>query len=129
LIVVDTSAIIAIANFEAEASAIHAALTRSSKILMSTGNLLEVHLVTTATRDRYDIPGLLALLRVQAEAVTVAQLDFARVAHDRYGRGSGHRAKLNYGDCFAYALAKSLDAPLLFKGNDFAHTDIEVAPY
>ncbi|MEO3997516.1 type II toxin-antitoxin system VapC family toxin [Mesorhizobium sp. CAU 1732] len=48
-------------------------------------------------------------------------------AHMRYGKGSGHKAKLNFGDCFAYALAKSRNLPLLFKGDDFIHTDIEPA--
>ena len=53
----------------------------------------------------------------------------ARAAFDRFGKGKGHPAQLNFGDCFAYALAKSLSAPLLFKGADFAATDVKVAAY
>ncbi len=56
-----------------------------------------------------------------------AQLDLAKAAYAEFGRGSGHAAKLNMGDCFSYALAKALDLPLLFKGNDFGHTDIASA--
>lgn len=48
----------------------------------------------------------------------------ARLAFRRYGKGTGHRARVSFGDCFSYALAKALDVPLLFKGGDFAHTDI-----
>lgn len=57
----------------------------------------------------------------------LAQLEVARLAYSRYGRGSRHRADLNMGDCFAYALAKTRNLPLLFKGDDFIHTDIESA--
>ena len=64
---------------------------------------------------------------IRVEPVTSAQTDLARVAHARFGKGSGHAAQLNFGDCFAYALAKSLGAPLLFKGEDFGHTDVEAA--
>ena len=59
--------------------------------------------------------------------VTVAQAKLAREAYRDFGRGSGHPAGLDFGDCFAYALAKSLNEPLLFKGDDFGHTDIEQA--
>jgi ribonuclease VapC len=57
----------------------------------------------------------------------VEQARIARDAHARFGKGSGHPAQLNFGDCFSYALARALDAPLLFKGNDFSHTDIRPA--
>jgi ribonuclease VapC len=59
--------------------------------------------------------------------VTSAHLRIAREAHLKYGKGMGHPAQLNFGDCFSYALAKSLDAPLLYKGGDFAKTDIKSA--
>ncbi len=58
------------------------------------------------------------------EPVTEAQARIAREAYRDFGKGSGHRAGLNYGDCFAYALARELNEPLLFKGDDFSHTDI-----
>ena len=61
------------------------------------------------------------------EPVTEAQARIAREAYRDYGRGSGHPARLNFGDCFAYALARATGEPLLFKGSDFIHTDIEPA--
>ena len=65
----------------------------------------------------------MARLRTEIVPVTIEQVMAARIAHQRFGRGN-HPAKLNYGDCFAYALAKVAGEPLLFKGNDFAQTDI-----
>ncbi len=61
------------------------------------------------------------------EPVTEAQVRIARLAYRRYGKGSGHPARLNFGDCFAYALARDRNEPLLFVGNDFIHTDIKSA--
>ncbi len=61
------------------------------------------------------------------EPVTEAQVRIARLAYRRYGKGSGHPARLNFGDCFAYALARDRNEPLLFVGNDFVHTDIKSA--
>jgi len=75
-----------------------------------------------------DLDLLLAKLKVEIEAVTAGQADIARKAFRRYGRGR-HAANLNFGDCFAYALAKDKSAPLLFKGDDFGRTDVMVAPY
>jgi ribonuclease VapC len=69
-----------------------------------------------------------AKLRVEVAAVTPNQADIARKAFRRYGRGR-HAANLNFGDCFAYALAKEKSAPLLFKGDDFGRTDVIVAAY
>lgn len=70
---------------------------------------------------------LLEQVGLIVEPVTEAQVRVARTAFARYGKGSGHPARLNYGDCFAYALARQLNEPLLFVGNDFAQTDIEQA--
>jgi len=61
------------------------------------------------------------------EPVTLAQVEIAREAYARYGRGIGHPARLNFGDCFAYALAKQTGEPLLFVGDDFVHTDLAFA--
>jgi ribonuclease VapC len=69
---------------------------------------------------------LLRSANVQIEPVTVEQGAIARLAFRQYGKGR-HPAGLNYGDCFAYALAKAVGEPLLFKGNDFVHTDVEIA--
>jgi ribonuclease VapC len=75
-----------------------------------------------------DLDLLLAKLRVDIIAVTATQADIARKAFRRYGRGR-YAANLNFGDCFAYALANDKSAPLLFKGDDFGRTDAMVAPY
>lgn len=75
-----------------------------------------------------DLDLLLAKLRVQIVAFTATQADIARKAFRRYGRGR-HEANLNFGDCFAYALAKNKSDALLFKGDDFGRTDVLVAPY
>ena len=64
------------------------------------------------------------IARISIEAVTETHAQIARDAYRDFGKGSGHPAKLNFGDCFAYALAKFRREPLLFKGNDFTHTDI-----
>jgi ribonuclease VapC len=67
---------------------------------------------------------LIADMGIVIEPVTEQQARIAREAYRDFGRGSGHRAKLNFGDCFAYALAKALNEPLLYKGTDFSHTDV-----
>jgi ribonuclease VapC len=64
---------------------------------------------------------------IAIEPVTVSQAELARRAHQRYGRGNDSKAKLNFGDCFAYALAREKNEPLLFVGDDFIHTDITPA--
>jgi ribonuclease VapC len=64
---------------------------------------------------------------IEVEPVTATQAKIARAAYCEYGQGSGHPAQLNFGDCFAYAIARDFREPLLYKGNDFSHTDIESA--
>ena len=66
-------------------------------------------------------------MQLLVEPVTMAQARIAREAYRDFGRGSGHPARLNFGDCFAYALAKETGEPLLFKGGDFARTDVTAA--
>ena len=73
------------------------------------------------------IQEFLASGSVQVIPFDAVQSAIAREAYRRFGQGSGHPARLNFGDCFAYALAKALDAPLLFKGDDFGHTDVRAA--
>jgi ribonuclease VapC len=70
---------------------------------------------------------LLADFQIVIEPVSANQAKLALAAYDRFGKGTGHSAGLNYGDCFAYALAQETGEPLLFKGNDFIHTDLERA--
>lgn len=93
---------------------------------MSSATLLEARIVLHR-RNPSLVPlleNLLTRIRVQVEPVTERQSDIAFDAFRRYGKGSGHSAGLNFGDCFAYALASERGLPLLFKGDDFRHTDI-----
>jgi ribonuclease VapC len=70
---------------------------------------------------------LIVQTEIEVEAVTPQQAYIARAAYRDFGKGSGHPAGLNFGDCFAYALAKSMREPLLFKGDDFSRTDVAIA--
>ncbi|WP_182084279.1 type II toxin-antitoxin system VapC family toxin [Aureimonas sp. ME7] len=130
MIVVDTSALVAILTGEPEGSGFGAFLSTRTEIALSTGNAVEAHIVMNARWGREGsarLDTLLETLGVEFHDVDPLQMRLAVDAFVRFGRGSGHPAKLNYGDCFAYALARSLDAPLLFKGDDFIHTDIRSA--
>jgi ribonuclease VapC len=98
---------------------------------MSAANFLEAAIAM----DRHPDPtlgvaldDLVARFRIIIEPVTAHQAMTARDAYRRFGKGSGHPARLNFGDCFAYALAKDFDEPLLFIGQDFVHTDIRREP-
>lgn len=128
--VVDTSAILAILKQEPDAPAIAQRLAGNQRILMSAATLMECGTVVVG---RYGaagtaaLTGLLARLKVTIVALSAEHAQAGIEAYALYGRGTGHRAKLNMGDCFAYALAKTQNLPLLFKGNDFIHTDIEPA--
>jgi ribonuclease VapC len=102
----------------------------SSARRISAGNLLETYLVIDGGRNSTlstKLDSLIDALRLVIEPVTSDHVQIARDAFRRYGKGSGHGARLNYGDCFAYALARSRNEPLLFIGNDFAQTDITPA--
>jgi ribonuclease VapC len=126
-VIVDASVLVAIAIEEPPHHRYFEALLASPSIQMSAANYLEAAIVV----DRYPDPraaarfdALVDRLGITIEPVTPEQARLARNAYQRFGKGSGHRAKLNFGDCFAYALAKDLDEPLLFIGQDFLHTDI-----
>jgi ribonuclease VapC len=129
-VIVDTSALIAILLDEPEASACLKSLYPVSRRRISAANFLEAAIVIDGRR-RPALSGrldkLLEELQLIIEPVTEEQARIARQAYRDYGRGSGHTAELNFGDCFAYALARATGQPLLFKGNDFIHTDIEPA--
>jgi ribonuclease VapC len=97
---------------------------------LAAASLVEVGIVLrreAAAKRREAFEELLRLFTVQIEPVSEAQAYLALDAYDRFGKGTGHPAGLNYGDCFSYALAKQSGEPLLFKGNDFTHTDLEAA--
>ena len=125
--IIDTSALIAILRDEPDAMDCALAIERSTKRRLSAANFVEAALVIDGSRDpvasrRFD--ELVKEAQIIIEPVTEAQAQIAREAYRDFGKGSGHPAKLNFGDCFAYALAKATSEPLLFKGDDFAHTDI-----
>ena len=126
--IVDTSAIVAIVRGEPEARAFERILTQAPVLRISTGTLVELGIVIDGLHDPIPVglvERLLEDLDLVVEPLTERQARIAREAHRRYGRGSGHAARLNMGDCFSYALARDLDEPLLFKGSDFLLTDIE----
>jgi ribonuclease VapC len=130
-VIVDSSVIIGILRDEPDASAMSNALQQASVCRMSAVTYVESAVVTDGNRNpilsrRYD--DLLQDLRMQVESVTLRQAEIARQAYQDFGKGR-HKAGLNFGDCFAYALAKDLDEPLLFKGDDFRHTDVEIAGF
>ena len=128
--IVDTSALIAILRDEPEAHACATAIASSTNCRLSAANFLEAALVIDASRDpvasrRFD--ELIKVAQIIIEPVTEDQARIARDAYRDFGKRSGHAAKLNIGDCFAYALAKITGEPLLFKGDDFGHTDVDQA--
>ena len=128
--IVDTSALIAILRDELEAPGCAKAIEAASRRRISAANFVEAAIVIDASRDpvasrRFE--DLVREAQLVVEPVTEAQARIAREAYRDFGKGSGHPARLNFGDCFAYALARATGEPLLFKGNDFAHTDIAPA--
>ncbi|KRB76193.1 hypothetical protein ASE01_14350 [Nocardioides sp. Root190] len=124
--IVDSSAIIAILFSEPEAGPFSERMA-ATPCRMSTANWLETAMRVEGARGPAGGNALDALLDtfdVALEPVTEAHARAARIAFRRYGRGSGSPARLNFGDCFAYALSASSGEPLLFKGEDFTHTDV-----
>lgn len=127
--VIDTSAIVAIAIDETGAAEIEVQVADDPVRLISAATVLEATMVLeTRLGDSGGCELDLWLLKIGAEIVSVdvEQLDIARRAWRRFGKGR-HAAGLNYGDCFSYALALTRDEPLLFKGEDFARTDVKRA--
>jgi ribonuclease VapC len=129
-VIIDTSALIAILRAEQDASEMAHAIEKAQTRRISAANYLETAVVIDGSRDpvasrRFD--ELVQTAELLVEPVTHDQARIAREAYRDFGKGSGHKAGLNFGDCFAYALAKSTGEPLLFKGEDFGHTDIRPA--
>ena len=128
--IVDTSALIAILRIEPDAASYAMTIANATARHISAVSYVECAAVIDGSRDpiasrRFD--DLLRVAEVVIESVTEAQARTAREAYRDFGRGSGHPAKLNFGDCFAYALAKTMNEPLLFKGEDFNRTDVKPA--
>ncbi len=125
--IVDTSALIAILRDEPEAPAMAQAIEEATQRQISAANWLEAAAVIDGSRDPVasrQFDDLIGVARILVAPVTEQQARIARAAYRDFGKGSGHPAGLNFGDCFAYALAKDTGEPLLFKGRDFARTDI-----
>ncbi len=129
--IIDTSVIVSILKHESDAFEFNQALTDSTTpCLMSAASYLEVGIVADSERNPGIGPRLDSFIdqaNIAIAPVTEAQALIARQAYREFGKGSGHKAQLNFGDCFSYALAKDADQPLLFKGNDFSKTDVKVA--
>jgi ribonuclease VapC len=126
--IIDTSALLAILRDEPDAAVYAEAIERAESRRVSAVTFVEAAAVIDASRDPIASRGFDDLLQeasISIEPVTEAQARIARHAYRDFGRGSGHPARLNFGDCFAYALAKATGEPLLFKGQDFAQTDIK----
>jgi len=125
--IIDTSALLAVLRDEPEARSCAEAIEEAITRHISAANFLEAAIVIDASRDPIASRRLDDLLRaahIAVEAVTDHQARIGREAYRDFGRGSGHPAQLNFGDCFAYALAQVTGEPLLFKGDDFAHIDV-----
>ena len=129
MIAIDTSAIVAMIKAEPEERRLRDRLIRTGSALISTANLLELQLVIAGSRAIAiwpEVEKVLAQYAIAPRAFDERQLMLAREAAIRFGKGR-HKAGLNFGDCFAYALAKSEDIPLLCTGADFALTDVALA--
>ena len=126
MIVVDTSAIVAMAFGEPERDAFVQAIQQADKALISTVSVLEARMVVHGRRGQRAVVLVDDLLRLpvfELVAPGVAETDAAYSAFVAFGKGSGHPAALNFGDVFSYALAKVRGLPLLYKGDDFTQTD------
>ena len=129
--ILDSSAIVAVLRTEPEGPAFRKAIESAARCRVSAVTYVEAAIVIDKGGDAIAVRRFDDFLRVSQtsiEAVTPEQARIARQAYRDFGKGR-HKAGLNFGDCFAYALAKDLDEPLLFKGKDFKHTDIEAVEY
>ena len=130
MIVCDSSPLVAIFLGENDADSYIAAMSKSDNIVIGAPNKLEVSMVMGG---RFGLAGInevqlfLEINNIKVLSWTDELANTAARAFLRFGKGRNHPAKLNFGDCMAYALAKSLNAPLLFKGKDFAQTDVRSA--
>jgi ribonuclease VapC len=129
-VILDSSAIIAIVLRESDRESYLDALLDAKKVAISLSTLLEARIVAQCSGIEgleEQTVSLISDHSVEIMPFSAAQQTLAAEAHRTFSKGSGHPAKLNFGDCFAYALAKESGEPLLFKGNDFSQTDIVAA--
>lgn len=128
--ILDTSAVIAILRDEPEAARFAKVIEKAIRRRISAVSYVEAAVVIDGSRDAIASRQFDEFFReaeIIVEPVSEAQAGIARQAYRDFGKGSGHPAKLNFGDCFAYALAKARREPLLFKGDDFSQTDVASA--
>lgn len=127
--IVDASALIAIVKAEPDAGAFVRALSEAPHVAIGAPTLLEASLVADGRGPigsrRFD--ELIRAAELEVLPFTAQHAELARRAHRDFGRGSGHPAGLNFGDCMTYAVAAAADRPLLYKGGDFVHTDLRSA--
>lgn len=129
--IIDTSALIAVLRAEDGYEAIVRIFNTDVSKSMSAGSLIEATTVIINRFGNDKVPRLMDLVdeaRIDIVPTVRADVTIAAAAYARYGKGMGHSAQLNFGDCFAYALAKRTGEPLLCVGNDFAQTDIPLVP-
>ena len=122
-LVVDASAVLACCLGEVGYEKLEAVLTSGAQLVMSAPTRLELGIVSLHKNIQTRVDRSIQTYQIQIEPFTQAHATLAIAAFTQYGKGR-HPAALNFGDCCAYALAKSLNLPLLYKGNDFAQTDI-----
>lgn len=130
MIVLDTSALVAVLRGEAEAMEFASIIAESENVVIGAPTKFELAQVVGGAQRAEGVADMQMLLEhfsIEVIAWSDAHAGHAAAAFLRYGKGSGHPAKLNFGDCMAYAVAKSFDAPLLYKGRDFSLTDIKSA--
>jgi ribonuclease VapC len=128
--IVDSSALVAILKEEAGWERYAETLNAAEAPRISAAAYVELSIVIDRWKDpvlNSRVDELLARFNIQIEPFTTEQARIARQAYRDYGRGSGHAANLNYGDCFSYALARVMREPILFQGADFVHTDLRPA--
>ena len=128
--ILDSSALIAVVRREPESRRFLELIDAAPQCLLSAVNYMETAIVVDSVRDPVasrELDDFLRESKIAIQPVTIAQAHIARQAYRDFGKGSGHPARLNFGDCFAYALAKELAEPILFKGNDFSETDVTPA--
>lgn len=124
--IIDSSVIVAIATREPERDRFEEIMVDSSIRRMSAGTWIELSAVAVRRRlmSGERLESVLDTHTIVIEPVSAEQARIGHAAYRKFGIGSGHKAKLNFGDCFSYALAKATGEPLLFKGDDFVHTDV-----
>lgn len=125
--IIDTSAIVAILRGEPDARVFASAIENAADRRISAVNFVESAVVIDVSRNPIAsrrLDDFFRVAQIVIEPVTEQQARIAREAYRDFGKGSGHGAGLNFGDCFAYALAKATGEPILFKGQDFKRTDI-----